>query len=171
MFIAPIIIGDGNRAFPSDIRLELAIQDDSDYVIFQRSVNTNVKSGAKTRHEILLRKLLAKAPKLAAAFDPTIVAESGTSSRVAQLGDSIRELIHTANKAYAAKHGEDLFKATNNTAHALSRIGKPVADLDGYKQLMDDMYFLFRESVGQRLGTNWPPSFKDVEYASDRTAA
>jgi dihydrofolate reductase len=27
LFIAPIIVGDGNRAFPSDIRLELALQD------------------------------------------------------------------------------------------------------------------------------------------------
>ena len=28
LFIAPIIVGDGNRAFPSEIRLELALQDE-----------------------------------------------------------------------------------------------------------------------------------------------
>jgi dihydrofolate reductase len=28
LFIAPIIVGDGNRAFPGDIRLELALQDE-----------------------------------------------------------------------------------------------------------------------------------------------
>ena len=28
LFIAPIMVGDGNRAFPSDIRLELALQDE-----------------------------------------------------------------------------------------------------------------------------------------------
>jgi len=135
---------------------------DSDYVIFQRSVNANVKSGPRIRHEILLRKLLAKSPKLAAAFDPTIISESGTASRVNQLGISIRDLIHTANTAYAAKHGEDLFKPTNNTARALTRIGTPISDFDRYKELIDDLYFLFRESVGQRLGTNWPSSFVDV---------
>jgi hypothetical protein len=135
---------------------------DSDFVTFQRSVNANVKSGARTRHEIFLRKLFAKSPKLANVFDPTVIAESGTSIRVNQLGASINDLIHTANKVYAAKHGEDLFKPTNDTARALTRIGKPISDFEGYKELMDGLYFLFRESVGQRLGTNWPSSFADV---------
>lgn len=135
---------------------------DSDYVMFQRSVNANVKSGPKTRHEILLRKLLAKSPKLADIFDPTIVAQSGTASRVEQLGDSVQELIETANNSYAAKHGEDLFKATNKTARALARMGKPLKDLKGYKGLIDDLYFLFRESPGQRLGATWPESFADI---------
>jgi Protein of unknown function DUF262 len=134
---------------------------DSDYVMFQRSVNANVKTGAKTRHEVLLRKLLAKAPKLADAFDPTIIAQSGTAARIAQLGESIRDLVHTANASFAAKNGEDLFKATNNTARALSRVSSPVKDLAGYKELMDDFYFLFRESPGQRIAT-WPDSFTDV---------
>jgi Protein of unknown function DUF262 len=35
---------------------------DSDYLTFQRSVNANVKGGAKTRHEILLRKLFRLSP-------------------------------------------------------------------------------------------------------------
>lgn len=135
---------------------------DSDYVIFQRSVNANVKTGAKTRHEILLRKLLGKSPKLAALFGPTIIVQSGMVARVEQLGASIRDLVHTANKAYGAKHGEDLFKPTNNTAQALMRLGKPISDFGGYKNFIDDLYFLFRESVGQRLGTNWPDSFLDV---------
>lgn len=134
---------------------------DSDYVMFQRSVNANVKTGAKTRHEVLLRKLLAKSPRLADAFDPSIIAQSGTTARVAQLGESVRDLVHAANTSFAAKHGEDLFKATNNTARALTRIGNPVKDLANYKELMDDLYFLFRESPGQRLAT-WPDSFTDV---------
>lgn len=135
---------------------------DSDYVIFQRSVNANVRTGAKTRHEVLLRKLLGKSAKLAAVFEPTVIAESGTAARVEQLGASIRDLVHAANKAYSAKHGEDLFKPTNNTAQALTRLGKPISDFDDYKKFMDDLYFLFRESVGQRLGTSWPNSFADV---------
>jgi hypothetical protein len=157
------------RKFFEDFSLGLSHQvelgqaaTDSDYVTFQRSVNTNLKSGPKARHEILLRKLLAKSPKLAGTFEPTVIAESGTPGRITKLGDSIRDLTHTANKAHAAQHGEDLFKATNNTAHALTRIGKPISGLDGYKELLDDLYFLFRESVGQRLGADWPSSFVDV---------
>ena len=135
---------------------------DSDYVMFQRSVNANVKSGSKTRHEILLRKLFAKSPKLADTFDPTIIAQSGMAARVEELGESIRELVETANTSYARKHGEDLFKATNKTARALTRIGMSIKGLKGYKELMDDLYFLFRESPGQRLGPAWPASFTDV---------
>lgn len=156
------------RVFFEDFSRELSRQvelgqsaTDSDYVMFQRSVNANVKSGPKTRHEILLRKLLAKSPKLADIFDPTIVAQSGTASRVEQLGGSVQELVETANNSYAAKHGEDLFKATNKTARSLARIGKPVKDLKAYKELIDDLYFLFRESPGQRLAT-WPDSFDDI---------
>jgi hypothetical protein len=152
------------EAFSSELSKQVELGQaatDSDYVMFQRSVNANVKTGAKTRHEVLLRKLLAKAPKLADAFDPSIIAQSGTAARVAQLGESIRDLVHTANTSFAAKHGEDLFKATNNTARALARAGSPVKDLAGYKDLMDDLYFLFRESPGQRIAT-WPDSFSDV---------
>ena len=83
---------------------------DSDYVTFQRSINANVRSGAKTRHEILLRKLLAKAPRLADAFDPSIVAQSGTAGRVGQLAESIRDLVHAANKSFASKYGETYSK-------------------------------------------------------------
>jgi hypothetical protein len=55
---------------------------DSDYVTFQRSVNANVKGGARTRQEIMLRRLFRIAPDLADVFDPSIIAQSafrGTS--------------------------------------------------------------------------------------------
>lgn len=135
---------------------------DSDYLTFQRSVNANVKGGAQTRHEILLRKLFRLSPLLADVFDPSIVTESGVSGRVSSLGDSIVQLIDQMNKKYATNGGEDLFKATNKTAQALVRIRKTVKTLDEYKVLIDDLYFLFRESVGSRLGGNWPASFADV---------
>lgn len=135
---------------------------DTDYLTFQHSVNANVKGGAKTRHEILLRKLLRLSPSLADAFDPSIIAESGISARISALGDSIALLIDQLNNKYAAKSGDDLFKATNKTAQALVRIRKTAKSLDEYEALIDDLYFLFRESVGSRLGGNWPVSFADV---------
>jgi len=135
---------------------------DSDYLTFQRSVNANVKGGAKTRYEILLRKLFRLSPLLADVFDPSIVAESGVAGRVSELGESLTQLIDQLNKKYAANAGEDLFKATNKTAQALLRIRKTAKNLDEYKALIDDLYFLFHESVGSRLGGNWPDSFADV---------
>jgi hypothetical protein len=135
---------------------------DSDYVTFQRSVNANVKGGPRTRQEIMLRKLFRIAPELADAFDPSIIAQSGVSGRISALGDSIVQLIDQLNKAHAAKNGEDLFKATNKTAQAQLRIRKPAKELADYESVIDELYFLFRESVGTRLNGTWPTSFAHV---------
>lgn len=135
---------------------------DSDYVTFQRSVSANVRGAARTRQEILLRKLFRLAPELAEVFDPSVIAESGVSGRVAALGQAIADLIAQINEKYAAKYGEDLFKATNKTTQALLRIRKPAKDLADYKNFIDDLYFLFRESVGTRLDGAWPATFTHV---------
>lgn len=135
---------------------------DSDYVTFQRSVNANVAGGARTRQEIMLRKLFRIAPDLANVFDPSVVAQSGVSGRIATLADSIVQLIDQLNKKHAAKTGEDLFKATNKTGQAMVRIRRPVKSPAEYESFVDDLYFLFRESVGNRLNSNWPQSFVHV---------
>ena len=135
---------------------------DSDYLLFQRSVNANVKGGAKIRHQVLLRKLFTLAPELAEVFDPSIVAESGVSGRITGLGDSISSLIDQVNKKYAASNGEDLFKATGKTAQAQIKLRKAITNLEDYKAFIDNLYFLFRESVGSRLQNGWPASFADV---------
>lgn len=110
----------------------------------------------------MLRKLFRIAPDLADVFDPSVIAQSGVSGHIAVLGDSIVQLIDQLNKKHAAKTGEDLFKATNKTAQALLGIRKPAKDLGDYEALIDDLYFLFRESVGTRLNGAWPPSFGHV---------
>ena len=134
---------------------------DSDYVTFQRSVNANVRGAARTRQEIMLRKLFRIAPDIADIFDVSVIAESGVSRRIGALGDSIAELVGQLNKAHAAKLGEDLFKATNKTAQALLRVRKPVKDLSSYGEFVDDLYFLFRESCGSRLSV-WPNAFVHI---------
>jgi hypothetical protein len=135
---------------------------DSDYVTFQLSVNANVKGGARARQEIMLRKLFRIAPDLAEVFDPSVIAESGVSGRINSLGDTIAHLVNQINGKHAARKGEDLFKATNKTAQALLRIRRPIKDLGTYDTLIDDLYFLFRESVGTRLGGVWPTSFAHI---------
>jgi hypothetical protein len=135
---------------------------DSNYVTFQNSVSANVRGAARTRQEVLLRKLFRIAPDLAEVFDPSIIAESGVSGRISALGEAIAELISQINGKYSAKNGEDLFKATNRTTQAQLRVRKPIADLAGYGTFIDDLYFLFRESVGPRLDGAWPASFGHV---------
>ncbi|HOF18176.1 MAG TPA: DUF262 domain-containing protein, partial [Phycisphaerae bacterium] len=125
---------------------------DYDYIRFQKSINANVRAGARIRNEILLRKAFLHDPSLADAFDPSTLLSSGIAGRIKELGDNINTQVGHINSAYSATHGEDLFKATNKTAQALLKIGKPIKDYDGYVTLISDLYFLFRESASQRLG-------------------
>lgn len=134
---------------------------DFDYIRFQKSINANVRAGARIRQEILLRKAFMHDSALADSFDPSALKASGISGRVKELAESVAAHISRINSAYAATHGEDLFKATNKTAQALLAIGKPVSDLKGYSSLIGDLYFLFRESIGERLQI-LPQSFVDV---------
>lgn len=135
---------------------------DYDFIRFQKSINANVKAGARTRQEILLRKAFKHNPALAAVFDPSVLVESGLAGRIKELADAISAEIARLNDAYSADHGQDLFKATNKTVRALTGLGKPIKDFNTYKKLITDLYFLFRESVGQRLGETVPVSFSDV---------
>ncbi len=135
---------------------------DYDYIRFQKTVNANVKAGPRIRQEVLLRKAFMHDSSLADAFDPSVLVASGVSGRVKELGDAISEQIHRLNSGYSASHGEDLFKATNKTTQSLLRIGKPISGLPAYKGLVENLYFVFRESLGQRLGTSLPQSFVDV---------
>lgn len=134
---------------------------DFDYIRFQKSINANVRAGARLRQEILLRKAFLHDSVLADSFDPSALKASGLSGRAKELAESITVHVGRINAAYAASHGEDLFKATNKTAQALLAIGKPVHDLAGYSAFVAHLYFLFRESIGQRLQT-LPQSFIDV---------
>ncbi|MFN2476312.1 MAG: DUF262 domain-containing protein [Chthoniobacterales bacterium] len=135
---------------------------DPDYIEFQKSVNANVRGAAKTRQDVLLRKLLSFDPKVADLLDPAAVSESGIAGNIRRLGTDIAEQVGRINSAYAAKHGSDLFKPTNRTTQALTNCGKPIGSIDDYKNLIDDLYFLFHEGPGQRLQQQKPQSFTDV---------
>ena len=141
-FTAKVIAGGNSTGYESKLRsffmhflgqlsrqVELGQEaTDLDYVRFQKTVNANVRSGPKTRQEILLRKLLTYDPASTELFDPTTMSESGIEKRVMEMTDSITTLIGDINVNHASTHGIDLFKSTNKTTQALSRIGKTLRD-------------------------------------------
>ena len=135
---------------------------DGDYITFQKTVNANVKAGARSRHEILMRKLLTSEPATLDLFGPGAVAANGIGGAIKSTAEAIAGLVHDINAAYAATHGGDLIKATNKTVASLTRLGKPISDYNGYKRLVDDLYFVFHEGPGSRLAGTVPASFLDV---------
>jgi len=136
---------------------------DHDYVLFQRTVNANVKSGPKTRNDILLRKLFQYDPSFYSGVPQSNSLATALNEEVERLAASIRELITGVNETYSGHHGKDLFKPTNKTITALScEIAKPTNDYESYKSLIENLYFIFRESTGNRLDGRLPESFSDV---------
>ena len=135
---------------------------DPDFLAFQRTVNANVKSGPRTRQTILLRKLFRRYPDFLSALSQSADIANGLNADCAALANAIRSLIAVSNERYAAQHGSDLFKPTNKTATALAGLGLPAASLEEYKTFIENLYFIFREGVGQRLDGQLPESFIHV---------
>lgn len=135
---------------------------DPDYLEFQRTQSANVKVGPKTRHRILLRKLLLYDSGWAEILGAEVVVSSGLSADIERLGKSVASLVEVRNDEHSAKHGADLFKVTNKTVAALRRLREPIKDYKTYSRFIDDLYFVFHEGAGQRLAGQVPPSFEDV---------
>lgn len=135
---------------------------DHDFLAFQRTVNANVKTGARTRQAIFLSHLFRKHPEFFSVMSHSAeIADSLRAGRE-RLANNIRELISSINERYASNHGKDLFKPTNKSATALAGLGKRLASLQDYQKFVEQLYFVFRESLGQRLAGQLPDSFKHV---------
>lgn len=135
---------------------------DPDYLAFQRTVNANVKSGPRTRQNILIRKLFSFDPTFYDKLSSLDTAACGITASNQATAQRIRDLVADINEEYGAKFGKDLFKPTNKTTKALTSLGKPVDNYDKYKTFVEHLYFLFRESTGTRLEGILPESFADV---------
>ena len=134
---------------------------DSDFISFQKSINANVKSGPITRDKVLLRKLFQFDPTFLESADAATAAAADFTGEIAEAAKRIRVLITAINNAYSAKHGSDLFKATNKTANAQATIGETIQSYEDYKDLIENLYFLFWEGPGSKLADK-PSSFKDI---------
>lgn len=157
------------RAFFAHFMRELAHQvelgqeaTDSDYLRFQRTVNANVREGARIRQGVLMKKLLAFDPSAVDLFSADSIASSGLEDQISTSAEQITDLVHRINGAYASSHGKDLFKPTNETARAQLVIGKRIEDVGAYQSFIKSLWFLIWESPGSRLKDQEPESFKDV---------
>lgn len=153
------------ESFLTDLRKQVELgqnASEQDFLVFQRTVNANVKSGARTRQSILLRQLFRRYPAFFTEMSNSADIAKGVDTHRDELADGVRTLIGSINERYAAQHGHDLFKPTNKTMMALSALSKPVKSLDDYKDFVEHLYFIFREGVGQRLEGKVPASFADA---------
>jgi hypothetical protein len=156
-----LFIGAFNKELSRQVELGLEATDE-DYILFQKSINANVRGAAKTRHQILLRKLLQFDPKFLDVFGDSVIASSGLLQETKRLGDSIGVLIEKVNIQHAASNGVDLIKATNKTVAALRTFGSPVKNFTAYGEFINALYFIFWEGIGEQLKGKIPSSFVDI---------
>ncbi|OOY19580.1 hypothetical protein BMI86_13140 [Thioclava sp. DLFJ5-1] len=151
--------------FFTELRRQVELGRDAtneDFLAFQRTVNANVRSGARTRQVILLRQLFLRYPEFYSPLANSDQITKGVDASREQLADSIPKLVYRANEIYAAQEGRDLFKATAKTASAQASIRKKIGSLADYKEFIEALYFLFWESTGQRLDAEEKAAFADV---------
>lgn len=135
---------------------------DTEFIHFQKTINANMKGGAKIRQEILLRKLLAFNPTFAEVLDSAGLTEIGLGRAIGEDAGGIVNLIGQLNEKHSSDKGMDLFKPTNKTVLAQAGFGKPLRNFEDYKNFIDDLYFVFHEGVGNRLIGTIPVSFLDI---------
>ena len=134
---------------------------DKSFSQFQKTINANVRSGPEIRQNLLIRKLIVHDPTFQDLFRTARVVTSHLDEEIGRLGAAIGSTVIQINDEHSATHGPDLFKMTNRTTSALQRLGKPIGNLDDYKRLVDDLYFLFYEGPGGRLDPK-PEVFEDI---------
>ena len=135
---------------------------DKAYLDFQKTISANAKSGPSTRHQVMMRKLLSNFPEFSQCFSPEKLEESGIIVEIRATSQKIADQISTLNEMYSSKNGGDLFKPTNKTVSALQILSHPVKDFSEYKNLIENMYFLFHEGPGTKLDGLVPSSLQDI---------
>ena len=135
---------------------------DKDYIDFQKTISANTKAGPKIRHSVLMRKLLSGYPRFSKCFNSEELEEVGVAQEVKFLGQKVSDQISKVNDMYSSKSGGDLFKPTNKTVRALQSLSRPISGYGSYKNLIEEMYFLFHEGPGSKLDGCVPGSFIDV---------
>tara|TARA_R110002167_G_scaffold308846_1_gene513643 strand:+ start:298 stop:843 length:546 start_codon:yes stop_codon:yes gene_type:complete len=110
----------------------------------------------------MMRKLLSNFPEFSQCFSPEKLEESGIIVEIRATSQKIADQISTLNEMYSSKNGGDLFKPTNKTVSALQILSHPVKDFSEYKNLIENMYFLFHEGPGTKLDGLVPSSLQDI---------
>jgi hypothetical protein len=140
---------------------------DKELIRYQNAISSDSGGGnsIRTRINILTKRLATFSP----SFSPLLGAYHEISNEVtrniAELAQTVREMLYEVNRKYSAAKGQDLFKMTNESSAALTKIGDPCRDTHGYEELIDSLYFLVYEGSGNcnRLPSPPPDFAMDVK--------
>jgi hypothetical protein len=134
---------------------------DADYLLFQKSVNANVKTGSVIRHQVLLRKLFQHMPELLDESGLLASDAAGFAAEISSAAGRIQNLIKQINEVHSSHKGSDLFKPTNKTMESMVNLPKVPKSYSDFKTFIEDMYFLLWEGPGGKIEVK-PKSFSEI---------
>lgn len=141
---------------------------DKELLLYQQSISAGSTGGdsIKNRLEILARRLALRYPSFAGVAGGRHAAMGSMASPLTTTANEIRSHIYRANKVFSVRHGEDLFKTTNESTKALNALDSPATDKQKYGELIDGLYFLVYEGSGacKRLGDPAPEFAMDIKF-------
>jgi hypothetical protein len=141
---------------------------DKELLFYQQAISSGSTGGdsIKNRLDILARRLALRFPVFAPIVGGVQAALGGMTDPLAATANEIRNQIYRLNKSYSAKHGEDMFKATNESTKSLTTLESPVINRHRYGELIDSLYFLIYEGSGacKRLGEPVPEFAMDIKF-------
>jgi len=159
------------EAFFSDLAAEVEKGSKStrrEMLDYQEAISYGSAAGDSIRNRlnILTQSLVTTHPEFAPLLGEGGASKTSTERAISQKSDSISKQLHKVNEKYAATHGEDLFKATNDSMMALKHLSSPVKDSESYGKLIDGLYFLIYEGSGscRRLPTPVHDFAMDVKF-------
>jgi hypothetical protein len=141
---------------------------DRELLRYQTAITSGSTSGESTteRSNVLINRLATFSPLFASLLGgPGATGEAARN--LEEVAAAIREEVYRVNRGYAAKHGEDLFKMTTESATALATtIARPCRVPEQYGMFIDGLYFLIYEGSGacKRLPSPAPDFAMDVKF-------
>jgi hypothetical protein len=161
--------GEFFEKFSHDLRSEVEkgkLATDSALIAYQQAISygTADRESIEKRNEILVNKLILFDPSYAQFFLKTGPTEKSIEKQIQALATDVGGLVYKCNEVFRSKNGEDVFKATNETARGLRHIESPLKEQESYGQFIDALYKIIYEGSGsgKRLGSPLPNMVRDI---------
>lgn len=141
---------------------------DKELIRYQNAISADSGGGnsIRTRINILTKRLATFSPTFSPLLGVYHEISNEVTRNIAELAQTARDMLYEVNRKYSAANGQDLFKLTNASSAALTKMGYPCRDSDKYGELIDSLYFLIYEGSGScnRLPTPPPDFAMDIKF-------
>ena len=141
---------------------------DKELLQYQQAITSGSTGGDSIRERIsiLTKRLATHSPVFASLLSSYSEVQDTANRDISNLQNTARDLVYKINRQYSAEQGQDLFKMTTKSSHALNAIAMRCVDITTYGEFVDNLYFLVYEGSGncKRLPSTNSAFAMDVKF-------